>query len=73
MWLQTPAILMVSYCIQIALFPTIPDRAHHFTAISRYLPTDATTNPSLLLAAAQMDEYKDLIQNALEYGEKSGG
>lgn len=43
------------------------------TAISRYLPTDATTNPSLLLAAAQMPEYKDLIQDAIDFGKKQGG
>lgn len=42
-------------------------------AISRYLPTDATTNPSLLLAASQMSEYKDLIDDAIKFGTEQGG
>lgn len=41
-------------------------------AISRYKPTDATTNPSLLLAAAQMPEYKELIDDAIDFGVKNG-
>ncbi|XP_039254059.1 transaldolase-like [Styela clava] len=41
-------------------------------AISRYLPTDATTNPSLLLAASQMPEYSELIEDAISFGEKNG-
>nr|CAB3266804.1 transaldolase [Phallusia mammillata] len=37
-------------------------------AIGKYKPTDATTNPSLLLAAAQMPEYDDLMKDAINYG-----
>ena len=29
-----------------------------FEAISKFAPEDATTNPSLILKAAQMPEYK---------------
>ena len=37
-------------------------------AIRRYLPVDATTNPSLILKAAEMPAYKALLQEALNYG-----
>lgn len=30
-------------------------------------PQDATTNPSLLLGAAQMEQYKDLVASSIEY------
>lgn len=36
-------------------------------AIKRYQPQDATTNPSLILKAAQIPEYQHLIDNAIEW------
>ena len=36
-------------------------------AIGKYKPTDATTNPSLLYAAAQLPEYSSLVEEALSY------
>jgi transaldolase len=36
-----------------------------FEAISQYSPEDATTNPSLILKAAQMPAYKDLISQVI--------
>ena len=35
-------------------------------AIAQYTPQDATTNPSLLLAAAQQEAYQDLVEGAIE-------
>ncbi|MGY8675523.1 MAG: transaldolase family protein, partial [Verrucomicrobiia bacterium] len=32
-----------------------------FESIQKYQPQDATTNPSLLLKAAQMPEYAELV------------
>ena len=40
--------------------------------IKKYMPRDATTNPSLILAASNMPEYKPLIDEALEYAKKKG-
>lgn len=37
-------------------------------AIRRLVPTDATTNPSLLLKAAQQPEYEQLVRAAIEHG-----
>ena len=42
-------------------------------SIKAYTPTDATTNPSLIYAAAQMPEYQHLIDDAVAYGRKAGG
>jgi|688.fasta_scaffold03399_8 transaldolase len=39
-------------------------------AIKKHHPTDATTNPSLILAAAQKPQYHPLIQDAVSYSEK---
>ncbi len=44
-----------------------------FNAIKRLKPQDATTNPSLLLAAAQKPEYHNLVEEANEHAEKQGG
>lgn len=41
--------------------------------IKVYKPTDATTNPSLILAAAEIPEYKPLVDDAIEYGKKQDG
>lgn len=41
-------------------------------AIAKYKPVDATTNPSLLLKAAQMPQYADLIDSAAGWVKKSG-
>jgi transaldolase len=35
--------------------------------LERFRPTDATTNPSLLYKASQMEEYKPLVQSAIDY------
>jgi len=40
--------------------------------IKKYQPTDATTNPSLLLKAAGQSQYQHLIDDAIEYGKKHG-
>ncbi|HEY0707543.1 MAG TPA: transaldolase [Polyangia bacterium] len=39
-------------------------------AIGKYKPQDATTNPSLLLKAAQMPQYRALVDEALAYAAK---
>ncbi|CAD5228937.1 unnamed protein product [Bursaphelenchus okinawaensis] len=45
-----------------------------YQAIKEFQPTDATTNPSLILAASKVDAYKPLIQKAVQYAkEKASG
>ncbi len=38
-----------------------------FLVIAQYKPTDATTNPSLLYAAAQQEDYQDFVKEAIQY------
>jgi transaldolase len=42
-------------------------------AIGKAKPQDATTNPSLLLKAAQQAQYKHLVEEALSYSTKQPG
>lgn len=42
-----------------------------FNLLSKYKPTDATTNPSLVLAAAQKPEYQSLFDDAVAFGKKT--
>lgn len=40
--------------------------------MKKYKPTDATTNPSLILQAATMPQYQHLINKAVEFGKQNG-
>ncbi len=44
-----------------------------FQAIRKFTPRDATTNPSLIAAAAQMPEYQDVVDETLMSARKSLG
>src|SRR5437667_12342240 len=39
-------------------------------SIKKFTPRDATTNPSLITAAAQMPEYADVVDGALHWAEQ---
>jgi len=43
-----------------------------FATIDKYKPQDATTNPSLILAASKKADYAKLIDASVEYGKKHG-
>lgn len=43
------------------------------SAIGKYKPQDATTNPSLILAASKKPEYAKLIDDAVAYAKTQGG
>src|SRR5581483_6903378 len=42
-------------------------------SIKKFKPRDATTNPSLITAAAQMPEYREVVDDALRWAEKGSG
>ncbi len=42
-------------------------------AIRKFKPRDATTNPSLIMAAAQMKEYAQVVDDALGWAKKDAG
>lgn len=46
---------------QLKSMTTVVADTGEFTAIERYTPEDATTNPSLILKAAQQDQYRPLV------------
>lgn len=63
---------MASSLEQLKKFTTVVADTGDFESISKYKPTDATTNPSLLLAASKMPQYKHLIEKAVQYGKANG-
>ncbi|KAL0089416.1 transaldolase [Phycomyces blakesleeanus] len=58
---------------QIKQFTTIVADSGDFETIAVYKPQDATTNPSLILAAAQKPQYASLIEDAIAYAKGNGG
>lgn len=63
---------MPSKLDQLKAMTTIVSDTGEFEEIKKYHPTDATTNPSLILAASSMPEYQYLIQEAVIHGKKNG-
>lgn len=53
-------------------FTTVVADSGDIESIREYQPQDATTNPSLLLKAAAMENYKPLLDDAIRYGQKHG-
>jgi len=51
---------------------TVVSDTGDFASIAKYKPQDATTNPSLILAAAKKPEYAKLIDVAIKYGKEHG-
>lgn len=55
---------------QLKEFTTIVADTGDITAIKEYLPEDATTNPSLMLKAAQIPEYAPFIDEAINWAKQ---
>jgi len=51
---------------------TVVSDSGDFASIAKYKPQDATTNPSLILAASKKTEYAKLIDIAIAYGKEHG-
>ncbi|KAI8876947.1 transaldolase [Backusella circina FSU 941] len=58
---------------QLKNYTTIVADSGDFESIAQYKPQDATTNPSLILAAAQKPQYAHLIEDAVKYAKAKGG
>ncbi len=58
---------------QLKAITTVVADTGDIDAIERFKPVDATTNPSLLLKAAQLPRYADLIKKARHQAETAGG
>jgi len=57
---------------QLKQFTKVVADTGDFGTLKEYAPQDATTNPSLILKAAQMPAYKTLVEQALADNKKSG-
>lgn len=57
---------------QLKQFTTTVADSGDFETIAKYKPQDATTNPSLILAAAKKESYAKLIDAAVAYGKQHG-
>lgn len=58
---------MNTYLESLMQYSTIVADTGEIEAIRQYRPRDATTNPSLIAKAAQMDAYKDIVDEALRW------
>jgi transaldolase len=56
---------------QLKTMTTIVADTGDIDSIKKYTPTDATTNPTLILAAAQKPQYAALIEEAVAYSKKA--
>lgn len=57
---------------QLKQFTTVVADSGDFATLKQYAPQDATTNPSLILKAAQMPEYQWLVDKAIAEARQSG-
>src|SRR5215475_5373918 len=51
---------------QLKRFTKIVADTGDFAQLAKFQPQDATTNPSLILKAAQMPEYRELVDRAIQ-------
>lgn len=55
---------------QLRKLTTVVSDTGDINSIKKYAPTDATTNPSLIFAAAQLPQYAFLVDEAIRWGKK---
>jgi len=58
---------------QLAQWTTIVCDSGELESIKKFVPQDATTNPSLLYQACQDPKYEPYVQDAIAYGKQHGG
>lgn len=57
---------------QLKKMTTVVADTGDFESLKAYHPTDSTTNPSLILAASEQEQYKALLKEAVKYGKQKG-
>lgn len=57
---------------QLKQFTTVVADTGDFATLKQYAPRDATTNPSLILKAAQMPEYAEVVAKAIGDARQTG-
>ncbi len=65
---------MTTFLEQLSSMTVVVCDTGDLKSIEKFKPRDATTNPSLITAAAQMAEYADVVDGALRWAQgKAGG
>jgi transaldolase len=64
---------MASLLEQLRGYTTVVSDSGDFHAIQQFRPQDATTNPSLIAAAAEKAEYKSIVDDVLKQVRKDAG
>ncbi len=64
---------MMNSLEQLKQYTTVVADTGDFESMKKFKPQDATTNPSLILAAAQNPQYKTLIDDAVAFARKQQG
>src|ERR1700738_4783636 len=62
---------MASKLEQLRAMSTVVSDTGDMEAIRAFKPTDATTNPTLILKAAQLPAYAHLVEEAIAWGRKN--
>ena len=62
---------MTSKLEQLRTMTTVVADTGDMEAIGAFKPTDCTTNPTLILKAAQMEAYKDIVDEAIQWGRRN--
>jgi transaldolase len=70
---EAPAQTALSQLDQLKKFTVVVADTGDFDAFKQYAPRDATTNPSLILKAAQQPQYQWLIEKAIADNQAKGG
>ncbi|MGD0443227.1 MAG: transaldolase [Edaphobacter sp.] len=64
---------MASLLEQLRGYTTVVSDSGDFNAIQQFRPQDATTNPSLIAAAAEKPEYQSVVDDVLKQMRKNAG
>lgn len=66
-------VLMTTKLEQLKAMTTVVADTGDLDAIRTWQPQDATTNPSLLLKAIELDSYREMVNSAVEWAQGQGG
>ena len=58
---------------QLRSYTTVVADTGDFDAMEKFRPTDATTNPSLITAAAQLPQYQPIVDEVLKQARNDKG
>jgi len=64
---------MANLLDQLKSFTTVVADSGDINSIKQFKPTDSTTNPSLIAAAAQMPEYQPIVDGVLQEAREKAG